>query len=87
MILVCPSSTIKVLVPTGFTDFSLEADLEGLVPTLPAFGDMRGSNPTADFNLSPFGMELGEFMMDDDLVAMIDKQGLIPHNAGPGYPL
>lgn len=87
MILVCPSSTIKVLGSTSLADFSLETDVEGLVPTLPAFGDMRGSNLAADFSLSPFGMELGEFMVDDDLVAMIDKQGLIPHNAGSGYPL
>lgn len=87
MILVCPSSTIKVLGPTSLADFSLETDLEGLMPTLPALGGMGSSNPAVDFSLSPFGMELGEFMMDDDLVAMIDKQGLIPHNAGPGYPL
>jgi hypothetical protein len=30
-------------------------------------------------------MELGEFMMDDDLVAMIDKQGLLPQDSGSGY--
>lgn len=87
MILVCPSSTIEVLGPTSIADFSLETDVEGLVPTLPAFGDMRGSNMSADFSLSPFGMELGEFMVDDDLVAMIEKQGLLPHNAGSAYAL
>lgn len=57
------------------------------MPTLPALGGMRGSNPAVDFSLSPFGMELGEFMLDDDLVAMIDKQGLIPHDPGSGYPV
>ena len=46
----------------------------------------RGSLPAADFGLSPFGMELGEFMMDDDLVAMIDKQGLLSADAGSQYP-
>ncbi|KAJ5787283.1 hypothetical protein N7457_002273 [Penicillium paradoxum] len=34
-----------------------------------------------DLSLSPFGMELGEFMMDGDLVAMMDRQGLLPGDA------
>jgi hypothetical protein len=64
--------------------FSLiETDLEGLMPTMPALASVRSSNPAADFSLSPFGMELGEFMMDDDLVAMIDKQGLLPQDPYP----
>ncbi|KAJ5133966.1 uncharacterized protein N7443_004411 [Penicillium atrosanguineum] len=46
----------------------------------PIFAPMLepGSLPAGDFDLSPFGMELGEFMMDDDLVAMIDRQALLP---------
>lgn len=32
---------------------------------------------TGDFGLEPFGMELGEFMMDNDLLAMIDRPGLL----------
>jgi hypothetical protein len=65
----------------------LETDPEGLMPTLPALASTRGSNPAADFSFSPFGMELGEFMMDDDLVAMIDKHGLLPQDPGLGYPV
>lgn len=52
------------------------------MPVLPTLTGMRGSNPAADYSLSPFGMELGEFMMDDDLVAMIDKQGLLTQDPG-----
>jgi hypothetical protein len=32
-------------------------------------------------------MELGEFMMDDDLVAMIDKQTLSSTDPGCTYPV
>lgn len=65
----------------------LETDPEGLMPTLPALASNRGSNPAADFIFSPFGMELGEFMMDDDLVAMIDKHGILPQDPGSAYPI
>lgn len=65
----------------------LETDLEGLMPTLPALASTRSLNPAADFSLSPFGMELGEFMMDDDLVAMIDKQGLLPQDPVSAFPV
>jgi hypothetical protein len=30
-------------------------------------------------------MELGEFMMDDDLVAMIDRQGIFSMEPGSAY--
>lgn len=46
----------------------------------------RGSLPAGDFGLSPFGMELGEFMMDDDLVAMIDRQALLSTDPDSTYP-
>lgn len=65
----------------------IETDLEGLMPTLPALASTRGSNLAADFSLLPFGMELGEFMMDDDLVAMIDKQGILAQDPGLAYPV
>ncbi|KAJ5355472.1 uncharacterized protein N7496_012684 [Penicillium cataractarum] len=64
-----------------------ETDLDGLMPALPTLTGMRGSNSAADYSLSPFGMELGEFMMDDDLVAMIDKQGLLTQDPGSAYPV
>ncbi|KAJ5714910.1 Transcription factor [Penicillium malachiteum] len=60
-----------------------ETDHNGAIPPLPFMGINRGSLPTADFGFSPFGMELGEFMMDDDLIAIIDKQGLLPADTVP----
>ncbi|KAJ5673980.1 hypothetical protein N7462_009419 [Penicillium macrosclerotiorum] len=53
----------------------------------PVLVGSRGSLPAADFGLSPFGMELGEFMMDDDLVAMLEKQALLPADPGTTYDL
>lgn len=54
----------------------------------PTFAPMleRGSLPAGDYSLSPFGMELGEFMMDDDLVAMIDRQALLSNDPDSTYP-
>jgi hypothetical protein len=31
-------------------------------------------------------MDLGEFMMDGDLVAMIDKQGILGPDSGSNFP-
>lgn len=59
----------------------LNADTEGPTPSLPSLAINHEGLQAADFDFSPFGMELGEFMMDDDLVAMIDRQGL----SGSGY--
>ncbi|KAJ6108028.1 hypothetical protein N7523_009351 [Penicillium sp. IBT 18751x] len=55
----------------------------------PTFAPMleRGSLPAGEFSLSPFGMELGEFMMDDDLVAMIDRQALLSTDTDSTYPI
>lgn len=55
------------------------------VPNMP-MPHNRVPFPSADFGLEPFGMELGEFMMDDDLIAMIDRQGLLG-DSGPAYPV
>ncbi|KAJ5446850.1 Transcription factor [Penicillium cf. griseofulvum] len=55
-----------------------ETNLDASTTTLPALHGTRSGLTGDDFNLSPFGMELGEFMMDGDLVAMMDRQGLIP---------
>ncbi|KAJ5963484.1 uncharacterized protein N7479_003360 [Penicillium vulpinum] len=46
--------------------------------TVPALHGTRAGLTGDDLSLSPFGMELGEFMMDGDLVAMMDRQGLLP---------
>lgn len=51
-------------------------------PTFARMPTDRGSLPAGDFSLSPFGMELGEFMMDDDFVAMIDRHALLGTDAG-----
>ncbi|KAJ5934756.1 hypothetical protein N7466_004303 [Penicillium verhagenii] len=59
-------------------------DTEGPTPLFPSLGMGSEDLPAADFDFSPFGMELGEFMMDDDLVAMIDRQSLLPTDAGSG---
>ncbi|KAJ5889848.1 hypothetical protein N7504_010658 [Penicillium tannophilum] len=58
-----------------------DPDTEGPTPSLPSFAINREGLQATDFDFSPFGMELGEFMMDDDLLAMIDRQGL----PGSGY--
>jgi hypothetical protein len=63
----------------------LEADTNGAMLPFPSLNNPRGTLPPADFGLSPFGMELGEFMMDDDLVAMIDRQGIFSMEAGSAY--
>ncbi|KAJ5403234.1 hypothetical protein N7509_003105, partial [Penicillium cosmopolitanum] len=57
----------------------------GRYPPFPSLNSARGTLPPADFGLSPFGMELGEFMMDDDLVAMIDRQGILSMEPGSAY--
>lgn len=57
------------------------SDTEGPTPSLPSIAINREGLQATDFDFSPFGMELGEFMMDDDLLAMIDRQGL----PGSGY--
>ncbi|CAI7569790.1 unnamed protein product [Penicillium palitans] len=46
--------------------------------THPLLHGTRAGLTGDEFSLSPFGMELGEFMMDGDLVAMMDRQGLLP---------
>ncbi|CAI7564144.1 unnamed protein product [Penicillium glandicola] len=54
-------------------------NLDASTTTLSALHSTRaGVIGDDDFSLSPFGMELGEFMMDGDLVAMMDRQGLLP---------
>lgn len=55
---------------------------------LPTFGPgNRSSLPAGDFGLSRFGMlELGEFMMDDDLLAMIDRQAVMTTDRGSSFP-
>lgn len=63
----------------------LETDINGAVPAFPSLHNTRGTLPPADFGLSPFGMELGEFMMDDDLVAMIDRQGILSMDPESAY--
>lgn len=63
----------------------LEPDINGAIPPFPSLNSARGTLPPADFGLSPFGMELGEFMMDDDLVAMIDRQGILSMEPGSAY--
>ncbi|KZN90865.1 putative transcriptional regulatory protein [Penicillium chrysogenum] len=55
-----------------------ESSFDASTTTLPALHGSRTGLTGDDFSLSPFGMELGEFMMDGDLVAMIDRQGLLP---------
>ncbi|KAJ5653397.1 hypothetical protein N7490_000400 [Penicillium lividum] len=60
-------------------------DTEGPTPPFPSLSTVHDDLPAADFDFSPFGMELGEFMMDGDLIAMIDKQGS-SMDTGPGYP-
>lgn len=62
-----------------------EPGINGAVPPFPSLNSARGTLPPADFGLSPFGMELGEFMMDDDLVAMIDRQGIFSMEPGSAY--
>lgn len=57
------------------------SDTEGPTPSLPSLAINREELQAADFDFSPFGMELGEFMMEDDLVAMIGRQG----SSGSGY--
>ncbi|CAI7629374.1 unnamed protein product [Penicillium pancosmium] len=64
---------------------SSEPDANGAIPPFPSLNSARGTLPPADFGLSPFGMELGEFMMDDDLVAMIDRQGILSMEPGSAY--
>lgn len=60
-------------------------ETDGPIPTFAPVPD-QSSLPAGDFDLSPFGMELGQFMMDDDLVAMIDKQALLSNDPGCTYP-
>lgn len=55
-----------------------ETNFDASITTLPVLHGNRAGLTGDDFNFSPFGMELGEFMMDGDLVAMMDRQGLIP---------
>ena len=55
------------------------------MPSFASIHNTRGTLPSTDFSLSPFGMELGEFMMDDDLVAMIDRQGILSMDPGSTY--
>ncbi|KAJ5949651.1 hypothetical protein N7454_001235 [Penicillium verhagenii] len=65
-----------------FNKILADPDTEGPTPLFPSLGMGSEELPAADFDFSPFGMELGEFMMDDDLVAMIDRQSLLPTDAG-----
>lgn len=46
----------------------------------PSFHGLTGNGIVSDdgFTFSPFGMELGEFMMDGDLVSMMDRQEILP---------
>lgn len=55
-----------------------ETSLDALTTTLPLLRGTRAGITGDEFSFSPFGMELGEFMMDGDLVAMMDRQGLLP---------
>ncbi|KAJ5373434.1 hypothetical protein N7517_005440 [Penicillium concentricum] len=55
-----------------------ETNFDASTTTLPALHGTRAGLTGDDFSLSPFGMELGEFMMDGDLVTMMDRQGLLP---------
>ncbi|KAJ5556797.1 hypothetical protein N7494_000712 [Penicillium frequentans] len=64
-----------------FNNVLADPDTEGPTPSLPSLAINRDGLQATDFDFSPFGMELGEFMMDDDFVAMIDRQGL----SGSGY--
>ncbi|KAJ5813994.1 uncharacterized protein N7503_000744 [Penicillium pulvis] len=64
-----------------FNNVLANPDTEGPTPSLPSLAISREVLQPTDFDFSPFGMELGEFMMDDDFVAMIDRQGL----SGSGY--
>jgi hypothetical protein len=56
------------------------------IPTFSPMPSNRGSFPAGNFGLSPFGMELGDFMMDDDLVAMIDRQEFWSTDPRSTYP-
>ncbi|KAJ5655508.1 hypothetical protein N7507_007458 [Penicillium longicatenatum] len=58
-----------------FNNVLADPDTEGPAPSLPSLAINRDGLQAADFDFSPFGMELGEFMMDDDFVAMIERQG------------
>ncbi|OQE36175.1 hypothetical protein PENCOP_c012G02469 [Penicillium coprophilum] len=55
-----------------------ETNLDASNTAFPALHCTRTGLIGDDFSLSPFGMELGEFMMDGDLVTMMDRQGLLP---------
>ncbi|CAL5873913.1 uncharacterized protein PFLUO_LOCUS8197 [Penicillium psychrofluorescens] len=52
-----------------------------------SFHGLTGNRNVSDNDLtfSPFGMELGEFMMDGDLVGMMDRQEILPE-PGTSYP-
>lgn len=56
----------------------LETSLDASTATHHLLNGTRAGLTGDEFSLSPFGMDLGEFMMDGDLVAMMDRQGLIP---------
>ncbi|KAJ5610294.1 hypothetical protein N7510_007013, partial [Penicillium lagena] len=53
----------------------------------PSFHGLTGNRIVSanDLTFSPFGMELGEFMMDGDLVGMMDRQEILPV-PGTSYP-
>ncbi|KAJ5811041.1 Transcription factor [Penicillium robsamsonii] len=62
-----------------------ETNFDASTTALPALHATRAGLAGDDFSLSPFGMELGEFMMDGDLVAMIDRQGLLPADPNSAF--
>lgn len=63
-----------------------EINYDASIPAISVLNGNRAGISAEDFNLTPLGMELGEFMMDGDLVAMMDRQGLLATDSGTNHP-